>query len=150
MYFCCKAAAMVFDAEIGHYKDMSYEALSDEGLSWEERTRIFGGETVHYGELTGAQRKAKHKELDELLAKIDMKLVKLHKLGPFIEKTNLGEGPVVGWAEGYDDNGRPLRVRQYEFELPYPKALTRSVGPLLIWLYLMDGDESHMGLLKRA
>lgn|GEM_PF-2542119 len=74
----------------------------------------------------------------------------LHKLGPFIEKTNLGEGEVVGWCEQYDDNGRPLRVRQYEFEVPNPKALTRSVGPLLIWLYLMDGDEGHMDLLKRA
>jgi hypothetical protein len=37
----------------------------------------------------------------------------LHKLGPFIERTNLGEGDVVGWCEGYDDNGRPLRARQY-------------------------------------
>jgi len=74
----------------------------------------------------------------------------LHKLGLFIAKTNLGECKVVGWAEGYDDNGRPLRVRQYEFELPYPKALARSVGPLLIWLYLMDGDEAHIELLKRA
>ena len=27
-----EAAPMVFDEEIGHYKDLSYEALSDEGL----------------------------------------------------------------------------------------------------------------------
>jgi len=327
-----QAEPMVFDKKIGHYKDMSYEALSDEGLSWEEKTRLFGGETAHYGELTRKQRNAKKKELKELLAKIDMKLVNqceadvrawldkviaaplkrpgweknwkmnwsvytkaskwplesgaalllrayeiwgdekyrkagleradifmkaqypqgpyrmsgdifriqdgwnsgpmrtilyaykfskdkkylesakkyadvllpaqrkasggwpdqwpraagsgivhgmshndaattssfrmmvlmyhltgdkkyvanLHKLGPFIEKTNLGEGEVVGWCEQYDDNGRPLRVRQYEFEVPNPKALTRSVGPLLIWLYLMDGNEKHMDLLRRG
>ena len=327
-----QAEPMVFDKKIGHYKDLSYKALSDEGLPWEEKTRLFGGETATYGPLTDAQRKAKQAELKELLAKIDTKLVKqcdadirgwldkvvaaplkrpgweknwrlnwsvytkaskwplesdaalllrayeiwgdekylkagleradifvkaqypqgpyrmhgnifriqdgwnsgpmrailyaykfskdkkylasakkyadvllpaqrkasggwpdqwpraagsgivhgmshndaattssfrmmvlmyhltgdkkyvanLHKLGPFIEKTNLGEGEVVGWCEQYDDNGRPLRVRQYEFEVPNPKALTRSVGTLLIWLYLMDGNEKHMDLLKRA
>ena len=77
-------------------------------------------------------------------------IANLHKLGPFIEKTNLGEGKVVGWAEQYADNGRPVRARQYELELPYSKTLPRSVGPLLIWLYLMDGNEAHMDLLKRA
>jgi len=326
-----KAAPLVFDKEIGHYKDLSYEALSDEGLSWEEKTRIFGGETATYGELTDEQREAKEKELEALLAKIDMHLVNqceadvrawldkvvssplkqpgwesdwkkdwsvytkaskwpleagtalllrayeiwgdekylkaglkradifvkaqypqgpyrmrdgiwriqdgwqtgpmrtilyaykfsedknylesakrfadcllpvqrssggwpdqwpraagsgivngmshndaattaplrmmvlmyhltgdkkyvanIHKLGPFIEKTNLGKGDVVGWAEQYDDAGRPVRARQYEFEVPNPKALPRSVGPLLIWLYLMDGNEKHMELLKKA
>ena len=66
---------MVLDKATGHYKDMSYETLSDEGLSWEQRTRIFGGETAGYGPLTAEQRKAKQKELEGLLAKIDMKLV---------------------------------------------------------------------------
>ena len=330
-----QAEPMVFDKKIGHFKDMSYEALSDEGLSWEQRTRLFGGDTAAYGPLTAEQRKAKQKELKDLLAKIDMKLVNkceadirawldkraarplananwrkdwtlftrgatmhlsmgsavlfrayeiwgdkkyleaglkradvylrdqtprgnwrqnkvndgrvcriqdknqdlpfftvlyahkltgdkkyfesakkcadvllklqrssggwpdqwlfdgaragssgiihgmshndsatlspfmmmvtmyhmtkdkkyianLHKLGPFIEKSNLGEGKVVGWAEQYADNGRPVRARRYEIELPYSKTLTRSVGPLLIWLYLMDGNEKHMDLLKRA
>ena len=332
-----KTPPMVLDKETGHYKDMSYEALSDEGLSWEQRTRLFGGETAHYGELTAAERKARKKELKELLAKIDMKLANqceadirawldkviaaplkqpgwekdwkkdwsnynavskmhlqcaaallfrsyeiwgdekyrkagleradifvkaqahfpqgpyrlkggvcriqdgwqtgpmrtvlyaykhskdkkylesakkcadcllrlqrdasggwpdqwpmggrigstgivhgmshndsattspfrmmvlmyrltgdkkyvanLHKLGPFIHKTNLGEGDVVGWAEQYNDAGWPVRARQYELELPYSKALPRSVGPLLIWLYLMDGNEKHIELLKRA
>ena len=327
-----QAEPMVFDKKIGHYKDMSYEALSDEGLSWEQRTRIFGGETATYGPLTAAERKAKQKELKDLLAKIDMKLVNqceadirawldkvvaaplkkpgwktnwkqnwsvytkaskmplecgaallfrayeiwgdekyrkagleradifvkaqypqgpyrmkggiwriqdgwqtgpmktilyaykvsgdkkylesakkcadcllavqrsasggwpdqwpraagsgivhgmshndaattepfrmmvlmyhltgdkkyvanLHKLGPFIEKTNLGEGDVVGWCEQYADNGRPVRARWYEVELPYSKTLCRSVANLLIWLYLMDGNEAHMDLLKRA
>ena len=324
-----QAEPMVFDKKIGHFKDMSYEALSDEGLSWEEKTRLFGGDTASYGPLTAAERKAKQKELDALLAKIDMKLVdkcdaeirtwldkraarvlkhkdwkqdwstytrrsmwhlifgsitlfrayeilgdekylkaglaradvflraqhprgnwrgnicriqdkfqdgpfyvvlyaykltgdkkyfesakrcadillpvqrssggwpdqwmfdgarpgssgmihgmshndsatispftmmvtmyhmtkdkkyiaNLHKLGPFIEKTNLGEGKVVGWAEQYADNGRPVRARWYEVELPYSKTLCRSVGPLLIWLYLMDGNEAHMDLLRKA
>ena len=70
-----EAGPMVFDKEIGHYKDLSYEALSDEGLSLQERTSLFGGETVHYGELTARQRRARQKELDSLLKKIDMKLV---------------------------------------------------------------------------
>jgi len=316
---------LVFDEKIGHYKDLSYEALTDEGLSWEARTRLFGGETVHYGELTDRQRKAKEKELAALLAKIDMKLVKrceadirkwldqqaknlpsayagrdinnvrygavaffrayeifgekkyleaglaranlilkkqwpkghwpwgnyggdfvriqdgyndwpflimlyarkltgdkkyfesarrcadvllslqrpgggwpdqwtfsgrgtghtgvrngisfndsgtnapfqmmvvmyhitkdrkyiarLGKLGPFIVKANIGEGKVVGWAEQYHDNGKPARARGYEIELPYPRTLTRGIGPVLIWLYLMTGDEAHMQLVKKA
>ncbi len=66
---------LVVDEEIGHYKDLSYEALTDEGLSWEERTSLFGGETIHYGELTDEERQAKEKELQDLLAKIDMELV---------------------------------------------------------------------------
>ena len=71
-----KAAPLVFDKEIGHYKDLSYEDLSDEGLSWEQRTCLFGGETVHYSELTKEQREAKENELAGLLAKIDTNLVK--------------------------------------------------------------------------
>jgi len=327
---------MVMDKATGHFKDMSYEALSDEGLSWEQRTRLFGGDTATYGPLTAAQRKAKQKELKELLAKSDMKLVNkceadlrawldkraarplknanwrkdwtlftrvatvhlslgtavlfrayelfgdekylkaglkradvylrdqtkrgnwrqnkvndgricriqdknqdlpfftilyaykltgdkkylesakrcadllltiqrpdsggwgdqwcfdgarsgssgvihgtshndsattspftmmvmmyhitkdkkyvanLHKLGPHIEKTNLGVGDVVGWAEAYRDGGAPQRVRQYEIEICYPSSLNRSIGNLLTWLYLMDGNEKHMELMKRA
>ena len=321
-------AALVIDKETGQYKDLSYKALSEESLSWEERTRLFGGETVHYGELTAKQRQAKQKELDSLLKKIDTKLVKqcdadirkwldrqiaaippayadnkeqysyklrggavvffrayeifgdkkyldaglkcadlvlkaqsprghwggrsasgnivriqdgtttvpfwivlyaykvsgdkkyfesarraadvllsaqsggggwpdrwvfsgssgssgvsnggitfndngtnapfqimvimyhitkdkkyIAKLGnlwPFIVKTNLGKGEVVGWAEQYHGDGRPARARGYEIELPYPRSLTRAVGPLLIWLYLMTGDEAQMELMKKA
>ncbi len=320
-----EAGPLVFDKEIGHYKDLSYEALTDEGLSLAERTSLFGGETVHYGELTAKQRQAKQKELDSLLKKIDMKLVKqceadihkwldgqakdlppaysgrdtnklrcgavaffrayeifgdkkyldaglaranlilkaqwpkghwpwgtlgenfvriqdgfndqpfwimlyahkltgdkkyfdsakrcadlllslqrpgggwgdqwsfsgrgsghsgivhgisfndnptnssfqmmvmmyrmpgdkkyianLHKLGDFIVKAKMGEGNVVGWCAQYHDNGRPARARQYEIEVINPSSLTRGVGPLLTWLYLMDGDEAHMDLLRKA
>jgi len=320
-----RAKPLVFDKQIGHYKDLSYEALSDEGLSWEERTCLFGGDTVHYAELTDEQRKAKEKELQELLAKIDMKLLErceteirtwldrqarnlpaayedpdvwktraaavaffrayeifgdkkyldaglecadlilakqwprghwpwgkypedfvriqdgynnwpfwimlyahkvsgekkyfesakrcadvllsmqregggwpdqhtfsgkgtphtgvrhgisfnddpttssfqimvmmyhltgdrkyianLRKLGDFIERANIGEGEVVGWCEQYGDDAKPVRARQYEIEVIYPRALPRGVGPLLTWLYLMTGDEAHMELLKKA
>ncbi len=326
-----EAGPLVFDKEIGHYKDLSYDALSDEGLSWEERASLFGGETAHYGELTDAQRKAKRKEVEGLLARIAMQdklngdlagrtekeivtwldgqtgnipaaytggdvnklrygavgffrayelfgdkkyldaglkcadvimkkqwakghwpwgnlgenfvriqdgyndgpfwvmlyahkmsgdkkyfesakrcadvllslqrkgggwsdqwsfsgrgsghsgvvhgisfndnatnstfqmmvmiyhmtgdkkyIANLHKLGDFLAMAKMGEGKVVGWAEQYHDDGRPVRARQYEIELPYPRALTRGVGPLLTWLYLMTGDEAHMDLLKKA
>ena len=47
---------LVFDAKLGHYKDLSYEALSDKGLPWKERTQLFGGDTLHYGGLTDTQR----------------------------------------------------------------------------------------------
>ncbi|MFH1730286.1 MAG: hypothetical protein ABIF82_01380, partial [Planctomycetota bacterium] len=57
------AEPLVLDKKTGHYKDLSYEALSDEGLSLEQRSWLFGGETAHYGPLTDAQRKAKDKEL---------------------------------------------------------------------------------------
>ena len=319
------ADPLVLDKKSGHYKDLSYEALSDEGLSLEQRSWLFGGETVHYGPLTDAQRKAKKKELQALLAKIDVKLVakcktgirtwldgqakaippayagrdvsklrtsavaffrayesfgdkkyldaglkcadrilakqwpkghwpwggfhedfvriqdgfndwpfwimlyahkvsgdkkyfesakrcadvlltmqrrgggwpdqhtfsgrgtphtgvrhgisfndnptnssfqmmvmmyhmtgdkkyiaNLHKLGAFLAKAKMGEGNVAGWCAQYHDDGRPVRARQYEIEVINPSTLMRGVGPLLIWLYLMDGDGAHMDLLRRA
>jgi len=327
--------ALVFDAKLGHYKDLSYEELSDKGLPWKERAQLFGGETVHYGELKNMQRLSKRMELEELLATIEMRetsawadpklaerveaeiltwldaqiqnipekyaeasvhplrtssvgffrayeifglkkyleaglkradiilsaqwpkghwpwgsrlgenfvriqdgfnnepfwimlyayklsgdkkyfesarrcadvllslqrsnggwpdqwsfngrssghsgvmhgvsfndnatnscvpmmvimyhitadkkyITGLSKLGKFIAKSKMGEGMVVGWCEQYNDEGNPIRARQYEIELPYPRALTRGVGPLLIWLYLMDNDEAHMDLLRSA
>ena len=77
-------------------------------------------------------------------------IARLALLGEFIEKSKMGLGDVTGWCEQYNDDGSPTRARQYEIELPYPRALTRGVGPLLVWLYLMDGNEGHMHLLKRA
>ena len=321
-----KTPPMVLDKKTGHYKDMSYEALSDEGLSWEEKTRLFGGETASYGPLTAKQRKAKQKELQELLAKIDTKLVEkceadirkwldqqardlppaysgrdihkiktgavlffrayetfgdkkyldaglaranlilktqwprghwpwpgksadfiriqdgyttdpfwimlyaykvsgdkkyfesakrcadcllsiqrpgggwgdqwsfsgarsgntgvyhgisfndnatnapfrimvmmynitkdkkyianLGKLWPWIVKANLGEvDHVVGWCDQYNDAAQPVRARRYEIELPTTYSLTRAVGPLLIWFYLITGDEAQMDLLRKA
>ncbi|MEE2706629.1 MAG: pectate lyase [Planctomycetota bacterium] len=318
--------ALVIDKETGQYKDLSYEALTDEGLSWEERTRLFGGETVHYGELTDERRKAQQQELDGLRKKIDRKLVakceadirkwldeqakdlsaayagrdthkiktgavvffrayetfgdkkyldaglaradlilkaqwprghwpwpgkgehliriqdgsttepfwimlyahkvsgdekylesaqrcadvllslqrpgggwgdqwsfgggasghtgvyhgisfndratnspfrimvmmynitkdkkyiaNLGKLWPWIVRANLGEvDSVVGWADQYNDDAQPVRARRYEIELPTTYSLTRAVGPLLIWHYLMTGDEAQMDLLRKA
>ena len=60
------AGLLTVDPETGQYEDLSYGALTDEGLSWEERTRLFGGETVHYGELTGVQRTTAEGELEGL------------------------------------------------------------------------------------
>ena len=77
-------------------------------------------------------------------------IAKLALLGDFIKKSKMGKGKLTGWCEQYHDDGRPVRARQYEIELPYPRALTRGVGPLLIWLYLMDGNEEHMNLLRDA
>ena len=80
------AKPTVLDKETGHYKDMSYEALSDEGLSWEGKTRLLGGETAHYGELTAAQRKAKEKELKEfckLLIEIRNRVIKTKENFPW-------------------------------------------------------------------
>ena len=48
------AQTLVLDSQTGHYKDLSYEILSSEGLSWQARARLFGGETVHYRELKGS------------------------------------------------------------------------------------------------
>jgi hypothetical protein len=326
---------LVFDEKIGHYKDLSYEALSDEGLSWEERVKLFGGETVHYVELSDEERAAKEAELAEMLRRIgiadrmvhpnlndaervetavrtwldaqmqqipeayaggdaeklrhatlgflrayemfgdkkyleagltcadrilqaqlprghwaygnkgnnmmriqdgfvtrpfwimlyahklsgdkkylgsarraadvllsaqsagggwpdqwlfpggstpstgvrnggisfndsatnatfrimvmmyhltgDRKYIaKLGNLGPWIAKANLGKGEVAGWSQQYHGDGRPARARRYEIELPYTRVTAWHVGPLLTWLYLMDGDEAHMELLKRA
>ena len=64
---------LVFDTKLGHYKDLSYEALSDKGLPWKERAQLFGGDTLHYGGLTDTQRLAKQRELEVLLATIKMR-----------------------------------------------------------------------------
>ena len=320
------AEPLSIDRETGQYRDLSYSALTDEGLSWEERTRLFGGTTVHYGDLTDEQRQATQRELAALLKKIDRPLVarcsreisqwldqqaqdlpaaytgrdthkiktgavlflrayeifgepeylaaglacanlirkaqwprghwpwpgknenfiriqdgsttepfwimlyahklsgnqkyfasaqrcadvllslqrpgggwgdqwsfngsksgntgvyhgisfndratnapfrimvmmyhltqdqkyiaQLGKLWPWIVKADLGEvEPVIGWADQYNDDATPARARRYEIELPTIYALTRAVGPLLIWQYLMTGDETRMDLLRKA
>ena len=326
---------LVFDEKIGHYKDLSYEALSDEGLSWKERVKLFGGETVHYAELTDDERTAKEAELAELLRRISIAdrmvhpsfsdvertekavrtwldaqipkipeaytdreahklrhaalgffrayelfgdkkyldtaltcsdrilaaqlkrghwaygsqgggmmriqdgfvtrpfwlmlyahklsgekkyldsarraadvllsaqsagggwpdqwifpggstpstgvrnggisfndsatnatfrimvmmyhvtgdkkyIAKLGNLGPWIAKANLGKGEWAGWSQQYNGDATPTRARAYEIELPYTRVTCWHVGPLLTWLYLMDGNEAHMELLKRA
>ena len=326
---------LVFDEKIGHYTDLSCEALSDEGLSWKERVKLFGGETVHYAELTDEERAAKEAELAEMLRRIgiadrmvhpnlndaervetavrtwldsqmkqipaayagrdaeklrhatlgffrayeifgdkkyleagltcadrilkeqlprghwaygnqgngmmriqdgfvtrpfwimlyahklsgnkkyfesarraadvllsaqsagggwpdqwlfpggstpssgvrngaisfndsatnatfrimvmmyhltkDKKYIaKLGNLGPWLVKANLGKGEVAGWSQQYHGDGRPARARAYEIELPYTRVTAWHVGPLLTWLYLMDGDEAHIELLERA
>ena len=46
---------LIIDKNTGQYKDLSYDALTVEGLSWQDRTQLFGGETVDYGELTDAE-----------------------------------------------------------------------------------------------
>jgi len=325
---------LVLDKETGHYKDLSYEALSDEGLPWEERAKLFGGETVHYGELTDQQRAAKEAELAELRRRMDVTVAveaehnhvdrvekaihtwldrqtqqipaayasqdaeklrraavgffrayeifgdkkyleagltcadrilqgqlprghwaygnkgndmmriqdgfvtrpfwimlyahklsgdkkyfesarraadvllsaqsagggwpdqwlfpggstpstgvrnggisfndgatnatfrimvmmyhltgdrkyvaKLGNLGPWLAKANLCEGNFAGWGQQYNGDGTPARARAYEIELPYSRVTAWRVGPLLTWLYLMDGNEAHMDLLRRA
>ncbi|MEE3368919.1 MAG: hypothetical protein VX346_06210, partial [Planctomycetota bacterium] len=73
--FAGAAKPLAIDKETGQYRDLSYKALTDEGLSWEEHTRLFGGTTVHYGELTDEQRRATQRELAALLKKIDRPLV---------------------------------------------------------------------------
>ena len=331
------AQTLVLDSQTGHYKDLSYEILSSEGLSWQARARLFGGETVHYRELNDDQRVAKQAELQELLRRMDVAammltgkqehnlgdrverairswldqqitnipdsyagasaaklrhaavgffrayevlgdkeylaagltcaerirkaqlprghwaygnkgndmmrvqdgfvtrpfwimlyahklsrdkkyfesarraadvllsaqseaggwpdqwlfpggstpstgvrngaisfndgatnasfqimvmmyhltknkkyVAKFDKLGPWLAKANLGEGDVVGWGQQYHGDGRPTRARRYEIELPYTRVTAWHVGPLLTWLYLMDGNKAHMKLLKRA
>ncbi len=321
-----QAASLEIDSKTGQYRDLSYAALTEKGLSAEERTRLFGGETVHYGELTEKERFAARTELADMLGMINEELVEqcrteihrwlmqqaadlpavyagrdmhkiktgaavffrayeifrrkdylqagldradlilkaqwprghwpwpgksanfvriqdgfndtpfwimlyahkvtgdkkylesarrcadvmlelqrpgggwgdqwsfngsasgnsgvyhgisfndgptnaqfrmmvaiyhltrdrkyianLHKLWPWIQKANLGEkDPVVGWADQYNDDGTPVRARRYEIELPSNYALTRAVGPLLVWLYLITGEEEQIELLRKA
>ncbi len=136
---------MVFDERIGHYKDLSYEALSDEGLSWEERTRLFGGENVHYGKLTVTQRKAKKKELARLLARIDMKLV------------NQCEADVRAWLDKVVT--APLKKPNWEKDWRqnwsvYTKASKmplESAVAILLRAYEIWGDEKYLKAgLERA
>ena len=64
---------LVYDMKIGQYKDLSYEALSEKGLTWKERAQLFGGETVHYEVLNHSQRLDKRKELNERLLAIKIR-----------------------------------------------------------------------------
>ncbi|NQT92033.1 MAG: hypothetical protein HQ559_04665, partial [Lentisphaerae bacterium] len=129
---------MVMDKETGHYKDMSYEALSDAGLSWEQRTRLFGGETATYGELTKKQRKAKKKELKKLLAKIDMDLVKKC------------EADVRAWLD--DQAAKPLKKPGWEknWKLDWSVYTKASTFPLasgavtFFRAYEMWGDKKYL------
>ena len=66
---------LVFDKSIGHFKDLSYEALTDSGLTTDQQQQLFGGETAHYGPLTDKQRATKRQELEALQSRIDTKLV---------------------------------------------------------------------------
>ena len=66
-------AMLKIDAKTGLYKDLSYEALSDKGLTWKERAQLFGGETIHYSDLTDRQRQEKQQQLDELLQAIKIR-----------------------------------------------------------------------------
>ncbi|MFH1731461.1 MAG: hypothetical protein ABIF82_07405, partial [Planctomycetota bacterium] len=140
-----QAEPMVFDEKIGHYKDMSYEALSDEGLSWEEKTRLVGGDTATYGPLTAAERKAKQKELKDLLAKIDMKLV------------NQCDADVRAWLDKVV--GAPLKQPGWEKNWKmnwsvYTKAskwALESSGAVLLRAYEIWGDEKYLKAgLERA
>ena len=66
-------AMLKIDAKTGLYKDLSYEALSDKGLTWKERALFFGGETIHYSDLTDRQRQEKQQQLDVLLRTIKIR-----------------------------------------------------------------------------
>ena len=66
-------AMLKIDAKTGLYKDLSYDALSDKGLTWNERAQLVGGETIHYSDLTDRQRQEKQQQLDELLRAIKIR-----------------------------------------------------------------------------
>ena len=63
---------LVIDNGTGHYKDLSYNKINDEKLSWQARTKLFGGETVHYPEMSEDQRAGKEAELKELLRRMSV------------------------------------------------------------------------------
>ena len=61
-----EADPLVFDKKIGHYKDLSYRALSDEGLSLEQRSWLFGGETVFLSKLLAVNGHRQARDSDHL------------------------------------------------------------------------------------
>ena len=92
------AQPLVFDEKIGHYKDLSYEVLSDEGLSWEEQVKLFGGETVHYEELTNQERGAKEAELTELLRRMRIAYRMVHPNFSDMERAGKPARAWLDWA----------------------------------------------------
>ncbi len=130
------AQPLAIDPQTGQYRDLSYEALTEQGLSWEERTRLFGGETIHYHELSDAQRTAKQRELDELLTKIDRQCVAqcetdirtwLDQQAKILPSTYNGPDALTIRA------GAILFFRAYETfgDRKYPRRGTRSCRPHL-------------------
>jgi len=64
---------LIFDQKIGHYRDVFYGALGYEDVTWQQRTGLFGGESVHSGELTDEERKIKENRIEAMLATIEMR-----------------------------------------------------------------------------
>ena len=74
------------DKKTGHYKSLSYDAITDQGLSWQDRAKLFGGETVYYEDLNNEQRTEKENELKRL-NRLSSKCVK-NKYSPENEHPN--------------------------------------------------------------
>ena len=92
---------LVFDKELGHYRDLSIEALSDKGLSWQERVKLFGGETTDFPELTVQERIAKEAELTELLRRIGIADRMIH---PNLNDAQRVESALRKWLDAQTKN----------------------------------------------
>jgi len=125
---------LVFNAKLGHYKDLSYDALSDKGLSWKERTQLFGGETVHYGRLTDAQRLGKQKELEALLEAIRMRETSNWADPKLAERV---ETEIYTWLDAHIQN-----VPEKYAEANIYRLRTGAVG--FFRAYEIFGDEKYL------
>ena len=125
---------LIYDQKIGQYKDLSYDALSEKGITWKERVQLFGGETVHYETLTDRERLDKQKELKELLLAI--KIRETSKWADF-GLANSVEKEILNWL-----NSRIKEVpKKYSESDIYS---LRSGAVLYFRAYEIFGDKNYL------
>lgn len=77
-------------------------------------------------------------------------LARMAKIGGWIHETQMGLGDVRGWADNYNPQNEPVPARPFEGLQIDPRNFNRYVGPMLVWLYAMTGEERHRRLHRET
>ncbi len=71
-------------------------------------------------------------------------------VGNWLFATQLGKGKVRGWGDNYDANNQPVAARQFEGTQIDPRNWNRFAGPMLVWLYVMTGQQKYRNLFEES
>ena len=85
---------LTLNEKTGHYEDLSYTALSDKNLSWEQCASLFGGETSHFLKLNKNDYKKKQQELQNLLRRIEIRETQNWADPKLLQRT---ENEIITW-----------------------------------------------------
>ena len=72
------------------------------------------------------------------------------KLGQWIFLTHLGEGATRGWADNYNRLNEPVPARHHEGLNIEPRTANRFTLPMMIWFYVMTGEERYRILFEET